>query len=51
MRCPICIEQNTVRRQYVEEVDMRAHLDGMHLKGELAAALAKVLLKVEGEDK
>ena len=46
VRCPICVEQDTVKRDYLEEKDLIGHLIGMHVKYELAKHLAKALLKV-----
>jgi hypothetical protein len=50
VQCPICIEQKTVRRGYIEEKDLRAHLRTMHLKSELGGMLAKVVWNLLDDD-
>ena len=43
VKCPICKDQKIESRACLDERDVRAHLDGLHIKSELVELCAKLL--------
>ena len=43
VKCPICKDQKIESRACLDERDVRAHLDGLHIKSEIVQLCAKLL--------